>query len=54
MSMEQTIRLGDPIFVRFHKVAREGYSRSILVRKLPVFAIEEDVRTLFEESGFQV
>ena len=54
MSLEQNIRLGDHIFFRRHKVAREDCSRTIFVRKSPVSAIEEDVRTLFEESGFQV
>jgi RNA recognition motif-containing protein len=30
----------------------EDWPRTLVLRKIPPFAIEEDIRELFEESGF--
>jgi len=41
-----------PIRMRWERIRREDYARTLLLRNLPVFAIEADVREFFEESNF--
>jgi hypothetical protein len=53
-TLEQKLWPGTVIFLRWRSIAREDIPRTLRVRSLAYFAIEEDVRTLFEESGLKV